>query len=181
MLTESKPGLYGLMAEFSSAEALVDAIRAARKDGYRKMDAYSPLPVEEIHEALELPQTRLPRIVLTGGLIGCAVGFLLQCWVSMDAYPLNIGGKPLFSWPSFIPVAFECTIIGSAYSAVFAMLALNQLPMPYHPVFNAPNFDNASRDKFFLCIEAADSRFDRERTKQFLKSLQAQSVEEVEP
>jgi Alternative complex III, ActD subunit len=172
--------IYGLMAEFDSPSDLVAAAHEARERGYRKMDGYSPYPIEELSEAIGFHHTRLPLIVLIGGMIGCLGGYLLQYWVSVIEYPMNIGGRPLNSWPSFIPVTFETTVLLAALAAVFGMLGLNGLPMPYHPVFNVPRFALASRDRFFLCIEAADPRFDRETTMQFLKSLGPRSVSEVQ-
>jgi len=171
--------VYGLMAEFDDPNALGAATRRAFREGYRRMDAYSPLPIEELHEALGAHHTRLPLIVLIGGIIGCLSGYLLQYWVSTIAYPINVGGKPLHSWPAFIPVTFECTILGAALAAVFGMLALNGLPQPYHPVFNVPRFALASRNRFFLCIEARDQQFDLNRTRAFLESLNPREVTSV--
>jgi ActD protein len=168
--------VYGLMAEFEDPNQLVTAAHRAREAGYRRMDAYSPLPIEELHEALGFHGTKLPLIVLIGGLIGCLSGYLLQFWVSTMAYPLNVGGKPLNSWPAFIPVTFECTILGAALSAVFGMLALNGLPQPYHPVFNVARFALASRNRFFLCIEARDRKFDLAETRRFLETLEPREV-----
>jgi hypothetical protein len=173
-------GLYGLMAEFEDPTSLVRAAHQTRVAGYRKMDAYSPFPIEELHEALGLPHTRLPAIVLGGGLLGAAAGYGLQVWASTMAYPINVGGRPFHSWPSFIPPAFETTILFAALFAVFGMLALNGLPQPYHPVFNAPRFAMASRDRFFLCIESADPLFDRAGTRTFLEGLQPREVCDVE-
>jgi hypothetical protein len=170
---------YGLMAEFEDPNDLVAATRRARAEGYRRMDAYSPLPIEELHEALGAPDTRLPLVVLIGGLVGCLGGYGLQYWSAALAYPLNIGGKPLHSWPAFIPVTFECTILVAALSAVFGMLALNGLPQPYHPVFNVPRFALASRNRFFLCIEASDARFDLQKTRAFLETLNPREVTTV--
>src|ERR1700720_2633 len=167
----AKSSVYGVMAEFDDPNALVVATRRAYLEGYRRMDAYSPFPIEELHDALGSRHTRLPLIVLIGGLVGCIGGYGLQYWVSALAYPINIGGKPLHSWPAFIPVTFECTILVAALSAVFGMLALNGLPMPYHPVFNVSRFALASRKRFFLCIEARDARFDLEKTRAFLQTL----------
>jgi hypothetical protein len=172
--------LYGLMAEFDTPGALVSAAHHARGEGYRQMDGYSPYPIEELHEALEFEDVRLPLIVLIGGLVGCIGGYSLQYWVSAVAYPLNVGGRPLHSWPAFIPVTFECTILAAALSAVLGMLALNGLPMPVHPVFNAPRFGFASRDRFFLCIEAVDPKFDLDKTRTFLEHLGAREVTAVE-
>ena len=173
------PRIYGLMAEFDDPNALVLAATRAREAGYRRMDAYSPFPIEELHHALGAHASRLPMIVLIGGLVGCISGFLLQYWTMAVAYPLNVGGRPFNSWPAFIPVTFEFTILGAALSAVFGMLALNGLPMPYHPVFNVPRFALASRSRFFLCIEARDKKFDVEATRQFLESLNPREVSTV--
>src|SRR6476620_3263955 len=168
--------IYGLMAAFDDAASLVAAAERARREGYVHMDAYSPFPIEELHEAIGGHHTRLPLIVLIGGLTGCIGGYALEYWSSAIAYPLNIGGKPLHSWPAFIPVTFECTILGAALSAVLGMLALNGLPMPYHPVFNVARFALASRNRFFLCIESHDTRFDLEGTRAFLEELGAREV-----
>jgi hypothetical protein len=173
--------LYGLLAEFGDERALVAAARAAWSQGYRCLDAYSPFPVHGLSDAIGFHQTRLPLIVLAGGLSGAAGGFLLQYWASAVSYPLNIGGRPLNSWPAFLPVTFELAILGAALSAVGGMLALNQLPRPYHPLFNAARFGRATRDRFFLCIEARDPAFDRDATCRFLAGLEPSSVVEVEP
>jgi len=178
-MTTYAAATYGLLAEFDNPSSLVAAAASARHAGYRCMDAYSPFPIEELHEALGAHHTRLPLIVLIGGLIGCLGGYGLQYWASAIAYPLNVAGKPLHSWPAFIPVTFECTILGAALSAVLGMLALNGLPMPYHPVFNVPRFALASRNQFFLCIEAKDPKFDLEETRRFLETLNPREVTTV--
>jgi len=174
-----RPTVYGLMAEFEDPTSLVNATHKAYHEGYRRMDAYSPYPIEELHEALGSHHTRLPLIVLVGGLAGCIGGYLLQYWVSAIAYPVNIGGKPLHSWPAFIPVTFECTILVAALSCVLGMLALNGLPQPYHPVFNVPRFALASRNRFFLCIESQDPKFDINGTRHFLETLNPREVTAV--
>ena len=179
MRRAAKSSVYGVMAEFDDPNALVAATHRAYLEGYRRMDAYSPFPIEELHDALGSRHTRLPLIVLIGGLVGCIGGYGLQYWVSALAYPINIGGKPLHSWPAFIPVTFECTILVAALSAVFGMLALNGLPMPYHPVFNVSRFALASRNRFFLCIEATDSKFGLEETRSFLETLGPREVTTV--
>ena len=171
--------VHGLMAEFDNARALVRATRRAFESGYRRMDAYSPFPIEELHEALGAPHTRLPLLVLIGGLCGCLGGYALQLWVSAVAYPINVGGRPLNSWPAFVPVTFECTILAAALTAVVAMLGLNGLPMPYHPVFNVPEFALASRNRFFLCIEAKDAKFELDDTRRFLEMLGPKDVTTV--
>jgi len=179
MMSEMRK-LYGLMAEFDTPTDVVAAARSAYEEGYRRMDAYSPFPIEELSEAIGFHRNRLPLIVLIGGILGCVGGFALCYWASAIAYPLNIGGRPLNSWPSFIPVTFETTILVAALSAVFGMLALNGLPQPYHPVFNVASFETASRNHFFLCIESRDPRFDLKATRAFLESLAPKEVTDVE-
>jgi hypothetical protein len=173
--------LYGLLAEFDTPEDLIAATRAAHEAGYKKMDAYTPFPIEEVSEALHFHERKLPVIVFVGGLVGCAVGFGMQYYAAVVSYPVNIGGRPLNSWPSFVPVAFEVTILVAALCAVFGMLLMNGLPMPYHPLFNNPRFSLASSHGFFLCIEAADPQFDREKTASFLQTLNSRGVSNVEP
>ncbi len=175
------PTLYGLMAEFDNPTALVEATNRARLEGFRNMDAFSPIPIEELNEALGLRRTRLPRLVLLGGILGGLGGFSLEYWASTIAYPMNIGGRPLNSWPQFIPVTFATTVLGAALSCFIGMWALNKLPMPYHPVFNVPAFDRASQDRFFLCIEATDPRFDAGATRTFLEGLHPVGVSDVAP
>ena len=163
----SRP-LYGLLAEFRDPTALVHGIRAARGEGYRKLDAFTPFPVEAVNEALELHERRLPLLVLVGGVLGGLFGYGLAYWTSAIDYPLNVGGRPLHSWPAFIPIAFETTVLGASLAAVLGMLVLNGLPRPYHPVFNVPRFERASQDAFFLVIEASDPKFDLDATRAFL-------------
>jgi ActD protein len=171
--------LYGLIAEFDDPTSLVAATERAHAEGYRCMDAYSPFPIEELHHALGAHMTRLPLIVLIGGLVGCVGGYALQYWASAIAYPLNVGGKPLHSWPAFIPVTFECTILVAALSAVLGMLALNGLPMPYHPVFNVDRFAFATKDRFFLIVFSSDKKYDSADTRHFLEGLKPRSIAEV--
>ncbi len=175
-----RPAIYGVMAEFDNPTSVVEAARAAHEEGYRCLDAYSPYPLEALSEAIGFHKNRLPLIVLIGGIIGMISGYALQYYVSVINYPLNVGGKPLHSWPAYIPITFETTVLGAALAAIFGMLALNGLPEPYHPVFNAPNFALATRDRFFVVIEARDPKFERERTSGFLRSLGAQEVSDVE-
>ena len=174
--------IYGVMAEFADATSLVEAARRARAEGYRSVDAYSPFPIHELFEALDLDDKRLPRAVLAAGVFGCLAGFSLCYWVSVIAYPLNVGGRPFNSWPSFIPVTFEVTILVASLTAVLAMVVLNGLPMPYHPVFNVQRFrEHASQDALFLTIEADDPKFDRDRTRAFLQGLGATEVNDIQP
>jgi hypothetical protein len=170
---------YGLVAEFENAGGLLRAAAGARDAGYKRMDAYSPFPVEGLTEALGQHTTRLPLVVLIGGLLGGVGGYLLQYWSMAVNYPLNVGGRPFHSWPLFIPVTFECTVLGAALAAVVGMLALNGLPMPYHPLFNVERFALATRDRFFLCIRAVDPKFDLAETRRFLEGLGPREVTEV--
>jgi len=176
---DTVPALFGLLAEFDSATGIVAAARATREAGYTKIDAFSPLPIHEMDAALRLPRTKLPWLVLGGGIAGMLGGFGLQYWASVIEYPLNIGGRPMASWPAFIVPAFETTILLSALTAVFGMIALNGLPRPYHPVFNVPQFAAASSDRFFLLIEARDPRFDAAATRRFLEDLKPLGVTDV--
>ena len=174
------PVIYGVMAEFDNPEMLYAGAERAHAAGYRRMGAYSPFPIEGLAEVIGFKRTQLPLIVLIGGILGGIGGFYLQYWTSVIDYPLIVGGKPYNSWPAFIPVTFETTILGAALAAVLGMLGLNGLPMPYHPVFNVERFALASRDRFFLCIEAADPKFDLDNTVEFLRSLNPTSIHEVE-
>jgi hypothetical protein len=179
-MARQRSPIYGVIAEFDSAAALVAAGRRAREQGYTRMDAYSPFPIEGLAEAIGFPHTRVPALVLTGGILGAAAGFFMQYYSAVIDYPLNVGGRPPFSWPAFIPVTFELTILTAALFAVLGLLALNGLPQPYHPVFNVPRFALATRDRFFLCVEATDPRFDRQGTAHFLRGLGPREVSEVE-
>ena len=173
--------IYGLLAEFDNPGDLVSAARRTREAGYRAVDGYSPFPIHEMSEALAIRQTRLPIAVLVGGLLGAGTALLMMWFSSAVHYPINVGGRPLASWPMFIPITFELTVLFASFFAVLGMLGANKLPMPYHPVFNAPRFAMASRDRFFLCIEAADPQFELGRTREFLEQLPgAHDVVEVE-
>ena len=171
--------LYGVIAEFDNPTALVDAAREAWARGYRKLDAYSPFPIEELSDTLHLHKNRLPLIVLLGGILGGLCGYFLQYYVTVIHFPINIGGRPLHSWPAYIVITFEVTVLFASISAVLGLLALCGLPMPYHPVFNVPRFAFASRNRFFLCIESSDPLFDRQGTCAFLEGLQPREVSEV--
>jgi hypothetical protein len=179
-MAKSQSQLYGLMAEFDAPEQIVAAAERARDAGYRRMDAFTPFPMEELTDALAIKHSKLALFVLCCGIAGCLTGFLMQYFASVIHYPLNIGGRPLNSWPQFIPITFEMTILFSAVGAVIGMIFRNGLPRPVHPVFNVDRFELASRDKFFLLIESEDPKFDAAETKRFLTSLQPAGIFEVE-
>lgn len=171
--------LYGVMAEFDTPTELVDAANMVRLAGYTKTDAFTPFPLHEIDEALGIKRSILPLLVFAGGVTGLLSGIALQVFVHYIDYPLNVGGRPYLSWPSFVPPAYELTILLAGFTAVFGMLFLNGLPRPYHPVFNIPRFALATREKFFLIIEAADPKFDHEEVRSLMESLNAQEVFDV--
>lgn len=172
----TSPELYGLLAEFDSAQSLLDAARQVHAAGYTKTDAFSPFPIHGLAESLGFRDRRLSPIVLCGGIIGALAGYGLEYWTQVIGYPMNIGGRPYHAWVAFIPPAFETTILFGAFTAGLTMLAMNGLPQPYHPVFNAARFDRASQDAFFLVIEATDPRFDLAQTRAFLSGLHAREV-----
>jgi hypothetical protein len=171
--------IYGIMAEFDTPVALVEAAKRTYQAGYKRIDTYTPFPVEGLAEEIGFHRDEVPLVMLIGGIVGGLTGYLMQYWMSAVAYPLNIGGKPYHSWPAFIVITFEMTILFAGISAVFGMLALNGLPMPYHPVFNVPRFTRASRDRFFLVVFSSDVKYDPAATRQFLESLDPRSVSEV--
>ena len=176
-----REGIYGIIAEFNTPTELVRATEQARAAGYRRMECYTPYPVEEAAEALHFHKTAVPLICLIGGLMGVTVAFSMETWINVWAYPLNVAGRPLFSWPAFIIPAYEWTILFAGLSAAFGMIAQNGLPQLYHPLFNAPNFRNgATTDKFFLCLEATDPQFSLTGTRAFLEQFPAISVVEVD-
>jgi Protein of unknown function (DUF3341) len=180
MTHEERSRLYGVVGEFETEHQLIHAARKAREAGYRNIEGYAPFPVEGLSEALGLKRNKVPLITLIGGLCGGLGGFFFQYWVNVIAYPLNIGGRSLNSWPAFIPVTFELTVLGAALSAVFGMLALNGLPQPYHPLFNIERFaKHATIDRFFLCIEVRDQEFDLGKATRFLRGVDACNVSEV--
>lgn len=174
-----RPEIYGLIAEFDDTNKLLEAAKATYAEGYRELDAYSPMPVEGLAEAIGFTRNALPQVVLAGGVFGAVGGFFMQWYSSVYDYPLNIGGRPYNSWPAFIPITFETTVLCASLAAVFGMLALNGLPKPYHPVFNVPTFEMASRSHFFLCVLSDDPKFDKVETAKFLQSLSPLSVQEV--
>ena len=177
---DDAPYIYGVLGEFASAEDLLDAANAVREAGYTRTDAYAPFPVHGLADARGAQPTRLALIVLIGGICGGVLGYLMQWWMAAIDYPMNIGGRPPHSWPSFIPVTFELTILGAAVSAVLGMLALNGLPRPYHPLFGVPEFSLASQNRFFLCIEADDKKFQVAEATEFLQKIGSTHVQVVE-
>ena len=172
--------IYGVMAEFHSSEELIEAVHKAREAGFRHLDAYTPYPIEELAEALGHHRSKLPAIVLGGGILGAIGGYALQYWSQVMVYPMNVGGRPYHSWPAFIVPTFETTILAAALSAVLGMFFLNGLPQPYHPVFNVPGFAMASRDRYFLVIESRDPQFDRDAVHRLLAGLNPAEVSDVE-
>lgn len=178
MNAETQP-LHGVMAEFVTPDEFVQALRKVRAAGYTKFDGYSPMPVHESFEAMGLQRNPVALMVLIGGIAGFLGGLALATYVSVVAYPINIGGRPLFSWPAFIPPVFETTVLLASLTAVFGMLGINGLPRHYHPVWNVPNFVRASSDRFFVCIEATDPKFEVGATKSFLAGLGSHEVSEV--
>lgn len=171
--------VFGMMAEFDTPTDIVVAAQRTTEAGYKRIDAYSPFPIEELAEAIGFHKNGVALVALVGGILGCTGGFMLQWWINTISYPINIGGRPPNSWPAFIPVTFEMTVLFAGLSAVFGMLVLNGLPMPYHPVFNVPRFELVTKDKFFLVIFSSDPRYDAIKTRAFLESLGAKSIAEV--
>jgi len=178
-MTGHRTYVHGVMGEFETPEQLVSAAKRTREAGYKHVEAYTPFPIEGLSESIGFRWTAVPLITLIGGITGAITGFGLQYWCSAITYPLNIGGRPLNSWPAFIPVTFELTVLFSAISAVVGMIALNKLPQPHHPVFNVDRFAHASTDRFFLCIEARDPKFNLAESARFLQELNAKHVSEV--
>lgn len=175
-----EPRIYGLLAEFAGPEELIAAAEAVREAGYKRTDAFSPFPVHHLAEALGLRKSRVAMLVLIGGCCGALIGFTMQWYSSTYMYPFMVGGKPLNSWPAFIPITFEMTILCAAFSAVLGMFALNGLPQPYHPLFNVKSFaEHASRDRFYIAIESSDPKFNLDETRVFLESLHPKEVMEV--
>ncbi len=178
-MTEHRSLLHGIMGEFETPEQLLAAAKKAREAGYKHIDAFTPIPIEGLAHAIGFRWTAVPLITLIGGVGGGLTGFGLQYWCSAISYPINVAGRPLNSWPAFIPVTFELTVLGASIFAVVGMLALNKLPQPYHPVFNIERFAGASTDRFFLLIEARDPKFDPAGIARFLQDLSARHVSEV--
>ena len=178
-MMQHRSHIYGVMGEFGKPEELLHAVEKVRGAGYRRFDAFAPFPVEGLSEALGLKRNLVPAITLLGGLAGGLGGFGFQYWAAAIAYPMNIGGRPLNSWPAFIPVTFELTVLGASLAAVFGMLALNKLPQPNHPVFNVHRFTHASSDRFFVCIESKDRKFDLAECARLLEEVHAHHITEV--
>jgi Protein of unknown function (DUF3341) len=174
-----RAGVYGIMAEFDSVQTLLEAANRTREAGYKRIDAYSPFPVEGLAEAVGFHHDEVPLVVLIGAILGGLTGYLMQYWISVISYPINVGGKPYHSWPAFIVVTFEMTILFGGIFAVLGMLALNGLPMPYHPVFNVPRFAFATKDRFFLIVFSSDRKYDPVEVRRFLEGLAPRSISEV--
>jgi hypothetical protein len=172
--------LYGVLAEFDTPERLCAAARCARDAGYRCMDAYTPFPVDGLAEALGLRPTRLPWWMFAGGAGGGALAYFMQWYAAVVAYPINVGNRPLHSWPAFVPVTFEMTVLGAALTGLCAMLFANRLPRLDHPLFNADRFELASRERFFLCVEARDPHFDRAHAHELLEPFAPEALVDVD-
>ena len=177
--TQAAPPLYGVMAEFKTADELIEATRKAAEAGYTRMDGYSPFPIGEVADHLGFPRSEIGAIMFIGGVCGATIGFLMQTWVSVVDYPISIAGKPFWSWPQYVPVTWALLVLSASMSGLFGLLALCGLPQPYHPVFNVDRFARATRDRFFLLIEAVDPQFDPAKAKEFLASLHPDDVAEV--
>jgi hypothetical protein len=177
---EEQTFLYGLIAEFDDAHVILEAAEQVHEEGYRNVDAYTPLPVEGLPEALGFRDNYVPSMMLAAGICGGLLGFFGIYYLLVYEYPMNIGGRPIFPWPMYIPITFELTVLLAALTGIFGMFAINGLPQPYHPVFDAPNFDRATSDRFFLCVEEKDPQFDLEKTRAFLESLGALRVTAIE-
>jgi hypothetical protein len=177
---ESNPELFGLLAEFTDPDELLAQTKKTYQSGYRHIDTYTPFPVHGLGEAMGIKHNLVPYVVGLGALLGGLGGFFLQFWTSVMVYPLNIGGRPLNSWPAFMVITFETAVLGAGILGVVGMLALNKLPQPYHPVFRVPEFIKASNDRFFLCIMNSDPMFDPEKTRAFLEGMNPAGVYPVE-
>ncbi len=176
----SEPKMYGLMAKFNRQEDLITAARRTYEAGYRQFDTYSPYPVPQLAEAMHLKGSPLPFVILAGGIIGGLGAFLMMWFATGIDYPLNIGGRPLFSWPAYIPITFELTVLFGAFAGVLGMFAVTRFPMPYHPVFNSEDFnEHGAVDAFYLTIESSDPKYDPEQTRRFLEGLGSALVSEV--
>lgn len=173
------PPIYGVVAEFDDPTTIVAAAKRLSEAGYQRFEAYTPFPIEELSETIKPRHPLLPLIVLVGGIVGGLGGFFMQYYAAVLGYPINVGGRPLNSWPMYIPITFELAVLAAAFAAVFGVLALSHLPMPYHPLFNVKEFERASQDRFFLCVEASDPKFDRNETTNLLLSLNALGVSNV--
>ena len=173
------PPLYGVMAEFQTADELIAATKAAVDAGYTRLDGYSPYPVGEVADHLGFPRSEIGAVMFIGGVVGATFGFLMQTWITVVDYPVSVGGKPYWSWPQYVPVTWALLVLTASMSGLFGLLALCGLPQPYHPVFNVDRFRRATRDRFFLCIEAVDPLFEPAKVKAFLSTLKPDDVAEV--
>ena len=180
-MNRADPNLYGLLAKFDSPEELIHASNRTVEAGYKKFDTYTPYPIEGLAQAMRLRPSPLPFLILAGGVIGAFAGFLMQTFATVIDNPYNIGGRPLFSWPAYIPITFEVTILSAALFGFFGLFIINRFPQPYHPVFNSEDFSqHAAQDGFYMDIEASDPKFDIDITRKFLEDLGSIQVSEIE-